>query len=417
MRNAYPILLTAVMLIASRPGVEAAAYMKLGDIKGESVAANHEDWIELDSAGFRMSKESDEERPEFSDMIFQKRPDLSTPRILQALVEGKNIPEALIDITQASGQTNPTYLQYKLRDVLVSSYFMSPSATAPEPMEFFSLNYLNIESTYWQIGPDGIVLDRVQSYWDIPENTGGSSSGNEPPTIAPISVPPTEPATPIDVLIVINDLETPVDDLIVTASSNRPDMILDLAVSGTGRERTLSFRTSPLYSGIPIITVVVSDGIGESGVSFAVLVGVEMTPFEVFMETYFTPRELGNPQISSPIVDPDGDDIPTVVEYALLTNPREYTLPQQAVRVSRENTESGPIIRLNYRRRTDDKNVRPIPWMAPESLLFAPASNNPLYKEDAKTGENPFYEDVEGIYPVDPDGPDVHMIRMQVDVE
>ena len=393
--------------------------MKWGDIRGEANAAGHEDWINLESVSFGIYKDPvfAGSRPQFQEMTISKQTDLSTAPMLSALAAGELIPELEVDITEETASGQGTYKKYRLQDVLVTSYFVTSVDAQGLPSEAFSLNYTNIESTYWQFGPDGIVLERVHSYWDIPTNTGGYESGNEPPTIRPISLSPVEQASPIDVLIVINEMETPPEQLVVTVETDRPDLILDLAIGGTGFERTLSFRSSALYSGFGVITVRVSDGVHQTSMSFAVMVGMQMTPFEAFMAAYFTPSELQNPKYSSPIGDPDNDDIPTIVEYALLTNPREYTLPQQAVRVTRENTESGPVIRLDYRRRTDDKNIRPIPWMAPESLLFAPIHNNPLYEESATAGENPFYEDVTGTYPVDPDGADMHLIRMQVDAE
>ncbi|MEX0324633.1 MAG: Hcp family type VI secretion system effector [Puniceicoccaceae bacterium] len=398
--------------------MEAPAFLKFDGIDGESKDTDHEDWIPIEIISMGLvhptpDPRTGDARPIFKEFTVEKQTDKATAPLLEALATGAVIPNAEIDATEGKGR--PTYLKYKLTDAIVTSYTLSGDDMAIAPSETISLNYSTIQTCYWQRSDSGVVLLKVESFWDIPLNRGGSSSGNASPTIEPIPDVQLKPGEYKELIAVVADNETVPNDLIVTADADNIDLVLDLEVSGTENERTVSFRASSLYSGATSINLHVSDGVNTTTRSFAVLVDVEMTPFEAYMMANFSPEELDDPQIASPISDPDKDNIPTVVEYALVTNPNEYTLPQQAVRVTRENTDTGPVIRLNYRRRTDDPNIGPIPWMAPESLLFEPASNNPLYEEKKNTGENPFYEDVEGIYPIDPDGKDVHMIRMQVD--
>lgn len=417
-RRRQIFLLCILALVGTQ--MEAPHYLKWDGVEGEAQDDSHVNWIPIQSfsAGISVSKGIPPPPPDFSEFNLTKKTDNASTRMMHALAMGEVIPKLELDVTRDTARGETTYLKYRLHNVMISSYSTNASGADDPPAEDFSLNYDYIESTYWELDPDGIVLYQARSWWDIPTNTGETSGGNEPPTLDLIPDISTETASPIDVLIIINELETPPEQLEVTVETDRPEMILDLAISGTGLRRTLTARTSALYSGVASITVRVSDGVNRTSRSFAVLIDVEMTPFEAFMAANFSREELLDPAFASPIGDPDKDNIPTIVEFTLVTHPNEYTQPQEALRVTRANTPEGPIIRLNFRRRTDDPNVGPIPWMAPESLLFEPLStSNPIYEETANKGDNPLYEDVEGIIHIDPEGADVHLIRIGVDVD
>jgi len=195
-------------------------------------------------------------------------------------------------------------------------------------------------------------------------------------------------------------------------------LVKNLSVSGTGSERTLTFSASSLYSGSASVTVFVSDGALSRSTSFTVLINVEMTPWESFLAAYFSPEELLDVSLSSPIGDPDRDDLATVMEFALGTNPREFTHPEEAVRVRRENTPDGAVIHLEFNRRTDAGKLGPVPWMAPESLQYSPyKSGNPLYNENTQETSNPLYEQVSATIILNPEEADTHFIRMGVSLD
>lgn len=398
----------------------SAIFVRIPNIEGEATDRGHEQWIDVlaVSAGLSNSgtthtgggREAGTAR--LQDLSLTKWVDKASAPLMTAMARGDHLDDIVMEVTNNSG----TYLEYRLRDVLVTSYSTGGSGGEDRLTENVSLNFSKVDWIYYQFGSDGKQIGDVSASFDILAGTGGGGS-NTPPTIAPLEDQTPPPASPVDVLIVINDAQTPPGDLVVLAETDNPELVLDLAVNGTGDTRTLSFVTSALYSGSASITVRVSDGVYTSSRSFAVLIDVEMTPFEAFMAAHFSEAELEDPNIASPIGDPDGDDIPTIVEYALVTNPNEFTLPELAVRVTRENTETGPVIRLNYRRRTDDPNIGPVPWMAPESLIYRSLRGNPVYEETASAGDNPFYEDVEGVISLDTELADVHFIRMQVDMD
>ena len=140
-----------------------------------------------------------------------------------------------------------------------------------------------------------------------------------------------------------------------------------------------------------------------------------MTPFESFLAAYFTPEELDEGILSNPIGDPDNDQMVTLLEYALGTNPREFTHPDEAIQVTRESRAGGEFIIIRYRSRADDPSVGPIPWIALESMSFTSSKNNPLYEESNLGGDNPLYDNIEGIINTEGEA-DAHFIRLQVEL-
>ena len=350
---------------------------------------------------------------------------------MQATASGEVLHDLQLDVTSRYQLGEQVYFTYKLRDVIVSSIFTSGNTEETE--ETVALNYSRIDWQYWQFRDDGTTGSQSEAWWDVERNvgegteTGGGDTGgggggggttNYPPVIQPIADQQMQPAQSTVLTVSVSDQNDSVDSLSVWANTNNTDLVKNLSVTGTGGQRSLSFSVSSLYSGSASVNVFVSDGKASRSVSFAVTVGVELTPFESFLTAYFSSEELGNPVISGPLQDPDKDGIVTLVEYALVTNPREFTYPEEAVQIRRESRAEGEFLVINYRRRTDDPNVGPIPWMAPESLgRFSSLHENPLYEESAQAGENPLYEDVEGSINIGDGAIDQHFIRMQVSHE
>ena len=89
-----------------------AGYVQIGDIKGESVDANHKDWINLLSVSQSVSRPmragisgSTRQRAsaDLGDIICVKEVDASTPKLIQAICDGRNYPEVKIDLECGDG--------------------------------------------------------------------------------------------------------------------------------------------------------------------------------------------------------------------------------------------------------------------------------------------------------------------------
>jgi hypothetical protein len=102
----------------------------------------------------------------------------------------------------------------------------------------------------------------------------------QPPTIAPIAAQATPEDTPRDIAFTLSDADTPLDTLVVTATSSNTTLVANanLAVAGSGTNRTLTATPAANQSGTTTITIVVNDGVTSAQTSFVLTVSVDDPP-------------------------------------------------------------------------------------------------------------------------------------------
>ena len=167
------VLLLGVLWPMSVP---AAAYLKLGDIKGESTAAAHAGWIELDSFSHGITNQVDAAsglptgKRQHKPFVVTKPVDKSSPLLLGLATRGGVVPVVRLDfVNPASGRR---YYQVTLENVLVTSYQTSGSGGDARLVDSFSLNYEEIKWTYTEFDKDGLA-DRDHAYfWNLMTETG-----------------------------------------------------------------------------------------------------------------------------------------------------------------------------------------------------------------------------------------------------
>jgi type VI secretion system secreted protein Hcp len=131
-----------------------AIYMKLGDIKGDVTTSEWKDQVELDSTSFGMDRAIDmtagavKNREQGTAMVqpisCSKMLDSSTPLLVQAAVDGANIPECKITIVRTGDKAKFVKVgEMTLTNVLVGNYNLSGGAGG-RPMESFVLYYTKI---------------------------------------------------------------------------------------------------------------------------------------------------------------------------------------------------------------------------------------------------------------------------------
>jgi type VI secretion system secreted protein Hcp len=162
------VLIGTTLLPLSSPG---AAYMKLGDIKGEATDAAHKEWINLSSFAHGITEQRDSAsglptgKRRHKPVVITKPVDKATPLMLELLTQGGVVPFVRLDFV-ADGP-RPRFYQITLENVLVSSYQTGGSAGDEVPTESFSLNYEKIKWTYTEFDQDGRG-DRDHSfYWNL----------------------------------------------------------------------------------------------------------------------------------------------------------------------------------------------------------------------------------------------------------
>ena len=175
------LLLLFVLLLALvfAEKAHAAAYMKLGDIKGDVSDADHKNWINLDSVAMPTRGGSttmqttttarststgtsaagasqlatadtgndgaaDQRKRQYEPIRFTKRIDKSSPMLQQAAAKGTVFTSATLDTPDPNDPAQT--VRVELENVLISSYQASgPASAGSVPMETFSLNYEEIK--------------------------------------------------------------------------------------------------------------------------------------------------------------------------------------------------------------------------------------------------------------------------------
>jgi hypothetical protein len=114
------------------------------------------------------------------------------------------------------------------------------------------------------------------------------------------------------------------------AASGTPTLQWQRQNSGSTTWTNISGATNATYAFTPATTDTgakfraIATNIVSSATSNAALLTVTSPPasaLETWRTTRFTTAQLANPAISGPTADPDGDDLPNLLEYALARDP------------------------------------------------------------------------------------------------
>lgn len=167
---------TVMLLVGASQEAEASGYMKLGDIKGESTDEGHEGSINLLSVSHDINRETKASgttraraSATFGDIMVEKSLDKSSPKLQEAIAEGKSFPTAEIEFTRSVGERGEaTYLKYELKNVMITSYsFHGNAAGDPIPVDTISLNFGEIKVTYTEFDENGNSKGNVEYTWKV----------------------------------------------------------------------------------------------------------------------------------------------------------------------------------------------------------------------------------------------------------
>jgi type VI secretion system secreted protein Hcp len=130
------------------------AFLKLGDIKGESIKDGFKEQMEILAWSWGVSNSGTMHRAEggggqanIQDISFTKYMDAASAALLGASVQGTRIKEAVFSVRKAGGKPLP-YLIIKLDDVLVSSYSTGGSGGEDTFTENLTLNFNKVNFSY-----------------------------------------------------------------------------------------------------------------------------------------------------------------------------------------------------------------------------------------------------------------------------
>jgi len=160
------------------------AFLKIDGIPGESTDDKHKGWVEILSFSHGISQRATgsqstaggraAERCDHTDFSIVKAVDKASPKLALYCCNGKHVKEVTLELCRAAGDKQK-YMEFKLTDVIVSSYRPGGSAQGQEtlPMEEVSFNYGKIEWGYTATDPKtGMPAGDVKAHWDLTANKG-----------------------------------------------------------------------------------------------------------------------------------------------------------------------------------------------------------------------------------------------------
>lgn len=140
-----------------------AAYVKLGDIKGEATDQDHKDWIIIESMSAPIHRSipsgaKDQQRTKgettIGDIQLVRQLDKSSTKLQESCANGTFFKEVEIHFCSTVKNKQEPYLKYKLYDVIVTSYsFHGDASGDPLPSEQVSLGYSKVDWTYVVLDP------------------------------------------------------------------------------------------------------------------------------------------------------------------------------------------------------------------------------------------------------------------------
>lgn len=165
-RSGFKGLFAAGLLatsLASSTSVVASSniFLKLGDIKGESVDDKHKDWIDVlswswgTSAGTGKIRKGTVAPMCIQDLALTKFVDSSTPQMITNGVIGKTEKQAKLTVRKAGGDQQE-YLTITMNDVIISSYQTGGSSGSEAPLvDTVVLHFSSISGEYRPQNKDG----------------------------------------------------------------------------------------------------------------------------------------------------------------------------------------------------------------------------------------------------------------------
>jgi type VI secretion system secreted protein Hcp len=152
-------------------------FVKIGDIKGESLDDKHKGEIEVLSYSWGVSNSANigggaggggAGKATFQDLSFTHTTDKASPLLLKACATGQHIKEATITRRKA-GKGQQEYLIIKMNDVIVTSVALS-DASGGGSAEHVSITFAKVDLEYKPQKADGSLDTGIHFKYDLKAN-------------------------------------------------------------------------------------------------------------------------------------------------------------------------------------------------------------------------------------------------------
>lgn len=152
-------------------------FLKLGDIKGESVDSKHKDEIDILSWSWGMTQSGTTHlgsgggagKVAVQDLSFTHYLDKASPNLRLNCCTGKHFKEGFLTVRKA-GDKPLEYLKIKLEEVLITSVQTGGNASDERLTENVMLNFAKYKEEYTPQKPDGSGDAAIEATFNIAQN-------------------------------------------------------------------------------------------------------------------------------------------------------------------------------------------------------------------------------------------------------
>jgi len=154
------------------------AFIKIGELKGESQDSKHKDWIDVQSWSWGMANHgsghigsgSGTGKGTVQDFHFTKVVDTSSADIAKQLLSGKHFPKATFELRKAGGSQPVTYYKVEFDQVYISSMSFGGAGTGGSFTESVTFNFRKYKATYTVQTESGSAGPASSYGWDVAKN-------------------------------------------------------------------------------------------------------------------------------------------------------------------------------------------------------------------------------------------------------
>jgi len=152
-------------------------FIKIGDLKGESIDDKHKDEIQVlawswgmsQSGATHMGPSGGSGKASFQDLSITHYIDKCSPNLMLACANGKHFSEALLTVRKA-GEKPLEYLKITMTDLIVTSVTTGGSGGEDRLTENVSLNFAKFKVEYTPQKKDGSGDAPITIGWDVAGN-------------------------------------------------------------------------------------------------------------------------------------------------------------------------------------------------------------------------------------------------------
>lgn len=152
-------------------------FLKIDDVKGESVDSKHKGTIDVLAWSWGMSQSGTTHvgggggagKVAVQDISLTKYVDKSSPVLMLSCCNGKHFKEAVLTVRKA-GEKPLEYIKITMKEVIVANISTGGSGGEDRLTENLTLNFAEFKIEYVPQKPDGSGDAAVEAAWNIAEN-------------------------------------------------------------------------------------------------------------------------------------------------------------------------------------------------------------------------------------------------------